>query len=694
MSASNNTCPPVAMTPKVWCNTEISDILSKATTGLLIIPRFKVFSELHIKFLEQVNGATHYTAGNLPMRQTAFFTKTGILVSTSAFTSILAIASMVVTFSLPYCWRPGTHEASGMEDAFNTARHVPDGTTKYVNRYANLPTFKSVMEDICAGGTFASWFEFYVDVMGVESQGQRCAQTYRAYWQGVDFNTGVATFKIDPSDIWNSCLPPLRQTFLKFGNSKASTPGSTVHAIYDSKVTGPLTFNTGVVSNNAGLTRDGGVTYEVITTTIPVAEGAEGGPILNQCGEVVGIITGRTRNGYAVGIASVFAEPIINMLVKAACIPDCTPYVHYVRVWGVRAFRHGTLDMQYHTATAADINQAFLRVFTGSDPCGACHGDGFGGDCAACCQGSDYWRERFYNYNNCQIDRSVRGVIIDTEPCGLLADAVEKCDIQNPNYGPNIVRYTSLERGDKITHINGREIGALPHQTTPENIFYELLACTCVDITFSKESELYTQPHVISVRLEDNLMWIGDFLPMVGPSLHLDVAAISLSNIQFNSDVSSLVQLMQAINTHFNMVRWFVTAMPQVYRASFYSNQENMMTRLNEWIAVLMSPKALSCGMDGAVVPTPLSINLTMSQLSRALVSWIAVPSLEPCVVPVTFYDYIGSVPSPNSACAFEQTIPNYLGMIGHQIADYLQAGCTPTPTGGPLPPVAVPAMR
>eukprot|EP00732_Lithocolla_globosa_P000015 Lithocolla_globosa_v1_NODE_3_length_14236_cov_22.745998.p3 type:complete len:456 gc:universal NODE_3_length_14236_cov_22.745998:6334-4967(-) len=453
------TCPPATRKiPEVLCGETIYRRMAPAVVGLTVVPNFKIIWSLVNKYFEQVNGESLFNAGIIPMSMSGFFLKTGHFASTSAFTALLTAASLVMTFSVPYCWKPGTNQAHPAFNAFCKARYDGDGSTPNTNKYSNLPGFVDVLRDLCTdddGSSIASWFEFLVDVCGV--QGRQCAATYKAYLSGLDFETSVATFKIDANDEWNrNSLAVTHQRFLKFGNSKNCCPGSEVHTIYDSKVTGPCTFRSGVVSNNAALIRDGSVTYEIIATTLHVAEGAEGAPILNSCGQVVGIVTGRSKDGLAFGVSSAFAERIINALVDGACNPGCTPHSVISTRWGCQVYRHGDFPWQYHTASAIDLNQAALRLAVEDEDCSRCsYGVNCGGPACGneACNGTGYYRNRFYSYENASINKFYQGIILDTDPCGKLANSVETCNITSINYGPPVTRFYRLEKGDKVTKI-------------------------------------------------------------------------------------------------------------------------------------------------------------------------------------------------------------------------------------------------
>jgi hypothetical protein len=698
MMNCTGSCPPVATTSKLLCPADIATDFSPAVVDIKIVPRFRAFWDNYSRWIEEVQGATHYNAGILPLSSTGFYTPKGYIVSTSSFTSILWIASWIMTFSTPFCWQPGTNEETKDFPAFQHSRSVPDPATLYVNRYHDLPGFMDVLNEMCNGGCFADWFDFMVDITRTNNSG-RCAATYRAYLAGIDFESGMAWFKIKNSNAWNRCLDPIvRQHVLKFGNSKQAQVGSTVHTIYGSRVTGHGAMATGVVSDNSGMLRDGSVPFEVLFTDMIVEEGAEGAPILNQCGQVIGMIVGATHHGKAVGITSAFVERIHNAIVDSNCTPNCSPHAVFIASFGCYVYRHGTLDITYHLKTALDLNQALLRTAVGNGNCRGCNGSG---DCKSCGSYSDeYWRNEFYNYENCRINRELIGVVMDTNPCGVLAAAVEECSIRDPNFGQVQRRFFQIEKGDIITHINGLPIGSRTGQQSPENIFYSLEPCVCVDIEFLKEAERYTQVHHINVKLEDSLNWIPDFMPCCTPCLsflpspvmetfsnflsQVSVGGVAAnigsvlpgsSNIKVGKIVENIAELVVALQCWFRLIRWFTHALPAIYRSAFLSNLTVLMTRLNEWVSFLTSPQPTGApSLFGGPAYSPISVGVTLTQLNRIIVTSLAVPSIEAAVRPIPFFDYISSIPHPNTTCAFEQTIPNYLALIGSKVTQCYRA--------------------
>eukprot|EP00732_Lithocolla_globosa_P000017 Lithocolla_globosa_v1_NODE_3_length_14236_cov_22.745998.p6 type:complete len:256 gc:universal NODE_3_length_14236_cov_22.745998:4909-4142(-) len=209
--------------------------------------------------------------------------------------------------------------------------------------------------------------------------------------------------------------------------------------------------------------------------------------------------------------------------------------------------------------------------------------------------------------------------------------------------------------------------------------------CACVTITFFKQNQYYTTKHCMEAELEDNLMWITQYENVVRPCLRMDPS----DPLNPGLAVDNVAEMLRALYAWFNLVRWTIYALPQVYRAALLGNFSTLITKLNEWIALLTSyrPSGYNQGPlpAGLLYPTPLSIGLTMAQLSRAIFSSVVLPSDDCSICPLPFLDFTSSLPKPNSVCAFEQMLPNYLGLIGSKVTEFAQAF---TPCEEPEPPV------
>ena len=507
----------VAQNPGV-CAEKIGVKFAAAVGVLTVIPTFLSFWSNYNRFLEEVYGTTFYDAGVIPMRGTCFFRENGFIHSTVGFTSILEISAFIMTMSMPWCWAPGTNLPSEHFAAFMKPRDCPDPATPYTNKYANVAAFSDVLKSLCNGKTISRWFEFYVSVSDSNRSG--CPKSYRANVIGMDFDTGLLVLRINNSDPFNDVDRPfVSNTFLRYGNSYSSKPGARVYCVYTSRVSGTQTIAAGVVGNNKAMAPDGSVTYEIINTDVKVSPGAEGAPLINDCGLVIGLVIGTTRDGLAVGVTSNFLQRIYEAIEKAyASGNPCYDYAPIIQTFGFRVYNHATLKMSYHAKGPADLAQAFLAISTSGDPCPA--------PCNTTCitpaappKGPDYWRKRFYTVENNDIPRFDTGIILDSEPCDELARATAQCVKPDPNYGRQPTQFVRLEKGDWITHIDNFELGNGPNQHTPDIVLFGIAPCTCITIHFRKRRELFTEKYCYELRTGDNLDWVSKFQPCCEPCL-------------------------------------------------------------------------------------------------------------------------------------------------------------------------------
>ena len=651
------TAMPSSMGPEPLCANEIYCRFKDASVNIRAIPKFRVFWQQFNKFLDAPNTGSFFNAGILPMSYSGFFVERGYIVSSSAFLVLIYLAALFLTFSFAYC----IDECTRLEQ--NDSNREPFAKF-FTNKYRDIPGFMDVMKSICAGGCFADWFEFYAEVFNVNGCGR--SFIYRANVIGLDFDTGVAIYGIEPCDPWNKCLPPIMdQPYLKWGNSKCYTPGNKVYTIGDFRCADSQSMSYGCVIDNTNASRDGNVCYEMIATTMDVYLGAEGAPILNECGYVVGVITGLTGEGRnAVGVTSSFIERVVSALVRSACRPNCTPHALYLDLFGFIAYRHGILDWSYRIKTADDLNQLFLqqavRNVQPCDPC--CETPSNYVWCDGCdpCKNWSVYRERFYTQDNCRINRELLGIIIDSEPSGTLGDAIEECRRDNPNYGKPCNEVYQIEKGDLVTHLNGAPLGQLPFQNTPNNILYSLLACDCVDLQFFKASEMYTQCHSLTVELEDNLCWVGDFAPITFPCPCEDTASAIHPSLQ-------AIGYSEFYNQWIGFIIWIFNALPQVYRATILSNVEYSQILLGEkynrdtYYPDSAVPDVFG---SGANKPVPgAGSTITGTTFSRIFVSIVAKPSVETCIRPAAFFDLVSSFSHPSTWNSFLQSLPKYVSM-------------------------------
>lgn len=140
---------------------------------------------------------------------------------------------------------------------------------------------------------------------------------------GADSRTDLAVIKIDPG---SRKLPPA-----EFGSSEALAEGEPAVAIGN-----PLGFELygsvtcGIISAlNRTMTIEER-TMTLIQTDAAINPGNSGGPLLNSCGQVIGINSSKIISDYAEGLGFAipisYAKPIIDELIAKGCISG-RPYI-------------------------------------------------------------------------------------------------------------------------------------------------------------------------------------------------------------------------------------------------------------------------------------------------------------------------------------------------------------------------------
>lgn len=651
------------------CSDKIYDRFHDATLTLRTIPTFRTFWQDYMKETNYINPGTHYEAGVAPVTTSGFFIERGYFVSGIPFVAVLFLSALFITYIAAMCWRPGMTNAELLASASACCECPGVESGPFVNKYHNIPGFIEVMRGICSGKSFADFFEFDAEVYNVNGCGENLI--YRANLVGLDFQTGIGIYRIEPCDVWNKYLPKiLTQKYLMFQSSKCYTPGHQVHIIANTRCGGALTYSHGVVSDNANMSRSGDVTYEMMVTDATIDLGAEGAPILNSCGYVVGIVTGMTPCCHAVGVTSSFITRVINAIVERACLVDgdngcddnCTPHATYVDLFGAIVYEYGTIDWEFRAKTAIDLNQLFLQAATDSLPCKPCkpcneskagfaHPFGIAG-CDPCCDFN--LDDREYNENNANINRALQGIIISCRPCQQLAEVVEECHSSSPNFGRGgCNEIFQIERGDLVTRLNKAPLGSLPHQNTPLNILYSLRPCTCVELEFWKANEQYRRCHYLNVRLNSSLCWVDDFRPIISKCLNFQ-------DVIEKADISSISCFLQSW-VHFML--WILNAVPQIYRACVFTHLQahlNVLTSFVTYAALLDEDNYATQTAE----TKKLAVALGLSNISRSVVSILAKPSLETCFCPASFLDFISSFAHPSTYECFKESIPDYTAMF------------------------------
>ena len=690
-SVGSSSCQmPPSRRAEVKCPSEIFKQFGDAAFTLRTIPKFRVFWQDFVPKAATVG--SHYAAGVVPVSTSGCFLKNGFMASGIPFITTLLLAALFFTFIFCGCFTAGTDATDIYANVTSLCGGCRTGCGNDINSgmYNELPGFVEVMRGICAGQSFADFFEFYAEVFNVNNCGRN--YIYRAFLVGLDFETGVGIYRIESCDPFNKCLPVVKkQKYLMFGNSKCYTPGNMVHTIADTQCNGSRSYSSGRVVDNANLSRQGDVNYETITTDMAIGAGAEGAPILNDCGYIVGIVTGITEHGYAIGVTSSFIGRVVDAIIEAACHvqdgPNCGQcYEHalYVDLFGCICYRYGTINWSFRGKTAIDLNQMFLQRSTfeaaGAPCCApvvaptALSAHPFIAGCNPC----NDWEglsNRFYNDETCAINRELLGIIIDAEPCGQLAEVVEECNRSAPNWGVGCNQYFQIEKGDLVTHIGKAPLGTLPHQNTPLNILYSMMPCDCVELQFQKANEMYTQCHSLRVRLDDSLCWIGDFKPIITDALQtlqtmerLDIACLGACITDVNSGPARLsclpADLMCFVQSWLRFIFWLLHAVPQVYRASFFTNLSAFVTALNvTYEDTTLKTAVQPGGTSPSGTITSVATGLVLSNISRYIVTVMAQPSIASCYRPASFIDFISSFQHPNNFESFWQTVPDYFDL-------------------------------
>ncbi len=121
---------------------------------------------------------------------------------------------------------------------------------------------------------------------------------YPAYLVGEDAASGIAVIKIETENL----VPA------EFGDFSAVEVGESVVSI-GNPVEGSFSITDGVISSLCGTVKYGGFPVTVFQTNAQSGSGSSGGPIINEYGQVVGIINTDMSEGYDLENLS-FAVPI------------------------------------------------------------------------------------------------------------------------------------------------------------------------------------------------------------------------------------------------------------------------------------------------------------------------------------------------------------------------------------------------
>jgi hypothetical protein len=189
---------------------------------------------------------------------------------------------------------------------------------------------------------------------------------------------------------------------------------------------------------------------------------------------------------------------------------------------------------------------------------------------------------------------------------------------------------------------------------------YSLSACDCVELKFQKANEMLTNCHSLRIRLEDSICWIGDFKPIVTKCFPFEEM-----NHQFGGGAEPNVETPGSvcfIRSWLHFIFWWLNAVPQVYRASFFTNLSSYMVKLSACLNKPFYTKMLANGAANDA-STKLSQGLILSNMSREVMACVAKPSITSCYVPCSFIDFTSSFQHPTTYDAFKNIIPDYVQM-------------------------------
>ncbi len=531
-SCGNSDCPktalPLASESQALCAGDLFKRFRDSTVNISVIPKFNISD---FGFLENSTGPTVNTLYQLlPLSYSGFFyEKNGFIVSSSAFlyTLILALYALYSPFD--------------DQSSRATPLPCPGGVVA-------LPTVEQVIYQVFnpnSAQSLMDFFDIYITVFNVNGCGP--SYVYRGCMVGVDFDTGVAVYRIDPCDAWNKCSAPIRTLpYLKFGVSKCYTPGNPVHVIAALSQNSPQTMASGTVVNNTNSVTNGNITYESIVTDIAGFAGYEGAPIIDQCGYVVGVVTGLTNvaNPFALnqpssysavtvfGVTSGFINHVVSKLIENAMAPNCSKSVFYSAIFGVAIYRHATLGLTYYYRTGSDIAILSSDV-TYPQPI-----------------------LRQYDPAYCEINRQLAGIVV-RNVYGAVSEVIEPCTRQNfPAFSsgkiqpqiPATFEGWCIEPLDLITGINGLQLGQLPNQVVLDTIMYQTQPCQTVSIEFMKICESYTQCHNLCSNVDDNLAFLFNM-----PDVYSQITCTG-------GNLATIAGPLLA---------WFLNSVSQVYRVNF-----------------------------------------------------------------------------------------------------------------------------
>lgn len=611
---------PISVEPQTLCGGEVYKRFKDAVVTISAIPLFQFGTRENNTLTggyyfspsgTTAEGAAPYGNGTGPVSPSGtlalavpvqysgfFYERDGYIVSSSAFLYLFVLALLYLAPNV-------LTDASALNpNAGPASQYTTQPLSNLLNiQYTLLDVVKYIFSQD-APESLVDFFQFFITVFNVNGCGR--SYVYKAYVVGVDFATGIAVYKIDACDPWNKCTVCIKKhPFLKFGTSKCYTPGNTAHIIAGLSQQSPQSMASGAIVNNTTIQANAVITYEGVLTDIVVLNGAEGAPILDQCGYVIGVVTGRTgvvnqgsstnyvnvattngasattvaganvavangtypaavggpalnnlavslqplssaSSGLAFGVSAAFINSVVDRLIQADLKPECSPFVLYNDIFGFNIYRHATLGICYYYRQGSDI--------------GLLSGEAVYPPVQA----------RWFDPAYCEINKQLIGIVLKQDPIGALAQAYEDCRaLQFPVFqGKTVVQLPpdwagfQVQALDLITGINGMPVGQLPTQISPDTLLYQLQPCDSVVIDFQKASEFYTHCHSLCTSLDDSLAFLFSL-----PNIYNTSSKV----IDFTQVTTQNGTAFDGLNAYSALLLWFINSLSQVQIATILS---------------------------------------------------------------------------------------------------------------------------
>jgi hypothetical protein len=637
---AGKTALPLSNEPTTLCGSEVFKRFKDAVVSVSAIPKFSFQTRQD----NTLTGASFFANGTGPVSPSGalalavpldysgfFYEKDGYIVSSAAFLYLFVLALLYLAPNVLTSLKVA-RDINGNPVPAPVAPVFPESDLLNT-QYTLLNVIRTIF-DPANPQSLVDFFDFFITVFNVNGCGK--SYVYRGYVVGVDFETGIALYRIDPCDPWNKCTVCIKKhPYLKFGTSKCYTPGNSAHVIATQSQQSPQSMASGTIVNNTSVQANAVITYEGVLTDIQVLNGAEGAPILDQCGYVIGVVTGRSgvlqqgasvnlatqvngvsavngtayiptvnngvitnpsvaleslkvnSAGAAFGVSSAFINAVVDRLIEADLRPQCSSFVLYNDIFGFNIYRHATLSICYYYRQGSDIGLLAGEVVYPA------------------------YQERWYDPAYCEINRQLIGIVLKDNPGGSLADAYEDCRaLQFPVFqGKTVMQLPAdwvgfqLEALDLITGINGMPVGQLPTQITPSTLLYQLQPCDTVTIDFQKANEFYTHCHSLCTSLDDSLAWV-----------------FALPNI-YNTAQTEVIDIFVAQNltTYAALVGWFLNSLSQVQIATLLSLILSNAQTPNSSFGTTWTSAYLAGTLSLSYDPLNLLNNLTSTLFTPAL---------------------------------------------------------------------------